>query len=356
LRFVPCPTEDRLNSADQLLLFAEPDWPPDPFDVRVRAEGLYVGCADLYLDARLKVDRCFISHAHTDHACAAHGVTVCTSATARFMRLRLRSGEFDVHPFGRPFPWGDARLTLHPAGHVLGSAQLLVEYGGQRLVYTGDIKLGPSLTCERAKVVPCDVLICESTFGLEKFRFPPVAQARRQIAHLAGELLAADRVPVFLGYSLGRGPELAAILAQAGFEVMVEESIGQHLRVYRELGWFDWPVRPLDPRKARGRVVVTPAGPAAAAIARQVTGAELVYVSGWAMLAGYGRRFGADHAVCLSDHADFDDLLRLAGRTGARKVYVTHGYTRPLRDSLAARGIPSRILNVGAPRRRARSP
>lgn len=335
-----------LNEVNQLLL-GEPDWPPDPFDIRVRAQGLYVGCADLYLDARRKVGRCFVSHAHSDHARAAHGLAICSAATARFMALRFGNASFDVRRFGEPFGLGDARLTLFPAGHVLGSAQLLIEYAGRRLIYTGDIKLRPSLTCERAEVVPCDVLICESTFGVEKFRFPPVKQARQAVVKLAREVISKGRTPVFLGYPLGRGPELAAICAEAGLPVMVHEAIERHLMVYRELGWFGWKVHQLDWRRARGKVVVLTQEAAGPEVKKRLPEVRLIYASGWAMLAGGGRRFGADHAIPLSDHADFDELHRLVELTGAGKVYVTHGYARPLRDSLAARGVPSRTLNVG---------
>jgi putative mRNA 3-end processing factor len=340
-----------LASSDQLLL-GEPDWPSDPFDVQVRAAGLYVGCADLYLDARRRVDRCFVSHAHTDHACALHRRTVCTAPTARFMKQRLGDGPFDVRGYGRPFRLNGVRLTLYPAGHVLGSAQLLVEHEGQRLVYTGDIKLRPSLTCEPAEVVPCDVLICEATYGLPTYSFPPTEAVRRNVVDVARRLIADGRTPVFLGYPLGRGPELSALLADAGIPVMAHESVERHLDVYREFGAFRWNVGRLDPRRARGQAIVVPFGRAADAVCRRVPDPSVIYASGWAVASGRRNRFGADHTIPLSDHADFEELHSLAEQTGAKKVYVTHGYVRPLRDALAARGIPCRTLSLGRPGRR----
>ncbi|MDQ2712473.1 MAG: MBL fold metallo-hydrolase, partial [Acidobacteriota bacterium] len=211
--------------------------------VEFRETGIYLPAIDLWLDNTDTCAATWISHGHSDHARGCHGKVIGTSTTLRFYRMRLWLNEDQEEPelqaleFGESTEWNGARLTAFPASHILGAAQLLIEHGGERLVYTGDIKLRQPLCGETTQAIECDQLIIESTFGLPIYRLLSREQAIEQIVTFARECLADGVTPAFVGYPLGRGQEIVHVLCQAGFRTAVHGAIARFIPVYQENGY-----------------------------------------------------------------------------------------------------------------------
>jgi Cft2 family RNA processing exonuclease len=266
-----------------------------------------------------------------------------TPATLRFYRMRLQMGEDRTEPdtlpleFGESIDWRGARLTALPAGHILGAAQLLVEYGGERLVYTGDIKLRPPLCGETAQLQACDRLIVESTFGLPIYRLLTREEGAERIVSFARTCLDEGATPAFIGYALGRGQEIAHVLTQAGIATAVHGAIAKFIPVYEDYGYRFPGWEPYEAKTISGKalVLVPTHGNVLGASRKNV---RMAYVSGWAALDNARTRSGAEELIPYSDHADFDELLTLVEQSGARQIDAVHGYTEPFAHILQTRG------------------
>ena len=203
-------------------------------------QSLYVAAIDLWIDSMHERDRCYVSHGHSDHA-RVHGTVIASVNSARVCRHRFarRSANevfFEEHAFNEPWTHGEHRLTLFPAGHVLGSSQLLIEGAAGAFVYTGDFKLAPSYTCEAPEVKKCDVLLMECTFGRPQYVFPPRDEIEATIVGFATRALAAGCAPVFFAYSLGKAQEVMAILLRANVPVTAHGAVHAMSRVYEDAG------------------------------------------------------------------------------------------------------------------------
>ena len=198
-------------------------------------DGLYLPELDLWLDADGPRDRCVISHGHSDHI-AEHRSIIATPETARIFRHRRGEAEMETLSYGERRDYGRFALTFFPAGHCLGSAQVLVEADGERLVYTGDIKLRPNVAAEDAVIVPCDTLVMESTFGDPLYRFPPDVATFDRLYAAVDRALSDDRVPVVLAYALGKGQEALSFCCARDYRVTLHGSVWNVAEIYRELG------------------------------------------------------------------------------------------------------------------------
>ncbi len=313
-------------------------------EVEFRSTGIYLPEIDLWLDNTEGCASTWISHGHSDHARGCHGIAIGTPTTLRIYRMRLWKPDDLPEPemrslaFGASMPWNGATLTAFPASHILGAAQLLIEHRGQRLVYTGDIKLRPPLCGDTTEAVPCDRLIVESTFGLPIYRLLDRDAAVEQIVGFAQRCLEEGTVPAFIGYPLGRGQEIVHTLCQAGIRTAVHGAIAKFIPVYQEHGYAFPGWEPYDSQSTFGKalVVVPSHGNVLEASGKNI---RLAYVSGWAALDNARSRSGAEQLIPYSDHADFDELLQLVERTGAGHVDVVHGYTVPFAKILQSRGI-----------------
>jgi Cft2 family RNA processing exonuclease len=228
-------------------------------------------------------------------------------------------------------------LTAYPASHILGAAQLLIEYKNERLVYTGDIKLRKPLAGETTEPVECDRLIIESTFGLPIYKLLERGVAEEAIVRFARECLAEGVTPVFIGYALGRGQEIVHVLCQAGITTAVHGAIAKFIPVYEECGYGFPGWEPYESSATAGKalVVVPSHGAALEASGKSI---RVAYVSGWAALDNARTRAGAEELIPYSDHADFDELLTLVRQSGAKHIDVVHGYTEPFAHILRTRG------------------
>ncbi|MEO8660654.1 MAG: hypothetical protein ABI693_19445 [Bryobacteraceae bacterium] len=324
--------------------------------VEYTPDGILLPDIGLWLDPQQACSAAWISHGHSDHARELHGSVFGTSATLRFYRMRWPEDEGvaqDLHPveFGETVDFGGARLTAYPAGHILGAAQLLVEYGDERLVYTGDIKLRAPLCGATTEIVPCHRLIIESTFGLPIYHFLSADQARGRIVTMARECLEQKTTPVFLGYPLGRGQEIAHVLCTAGVPTAVHGAIARFIPEYEASGYTFPGWRPYENGITGAALVVVPGmRNYLEAAGKRI---RVAYVSGWAALDNARTRANAEELIPYSDHADFEELLALVDGSGAREVDVVHGYTEPFARLLQLRGLTAQAPSAAVQREEA---
>ncbi|MDX2152534.1 MAG: hypothetical protein SFV54_17470 [Bryobacteraceae bacterium] len=319
------------------------------------AAGIHLPEIGVWLDPREARPAAWLSHGHSDHATGLHGMVYGTPDTLRFYRKRWPedpavSQQLQPLPFHQTLEHGGARLTAYPAGHILGAAQLLVEFGGERLVYTGDIKLRPPLCGDATETVACDRLIIESTFGLPIYHFISKEDARQRILDFARECLADSTAPVFLGYPLGRGQEIAHVLTRGGIPAAIHGAIARYIPEYEAAG-YDFPGwQPYDSRDASPRALVVVPGMRnyLEASGRAV---RVAYVSGWAALDNARTRAGAEELIPYSDHASFQELLEMIEATGAKDIDIVHGYTEPFaRYLVTAKGLRASAPQYAAQR------
>ena len=289
--------------------------------------GVLLDDIGLWLDARVPRPVGFVSHAHADHI-ARHDRMFATPATARLAAHRQGAVPTLAIPFGERRDMGGYDATLHPAGHCLGSAQLLVERAGERLVYTGDFKLRASRTSEPPVVVPCETLIMEVTFGEPIYRFPADEEVAAMLCGEIDEALAAGEVPVVIGYALGKSQEALALLVERGYRVAVERSILRIAEIYSDFGVaFAGPgaYEPLGSGPYDGTVLLVPPSALRRAPVRDLARTRTLYLSGWGMSASARYRYGVDRVIPFSDHAGYDELLRYVEESGARRVVTLYG-------------------------------
>jgi Cft2 family RNA processing exonuclease len=322
-------------------------------DILFRPEGIHLPAIDLWLDPRTPVDCAWLSHAHSDHARGLHGTVIATRITAGIYRHRWplpegrRQEVLRLDP-GQTLEFRGARLTALRAAHILGAAQLLIEYNGERTVYTGDIKLADPICGWATEIVPCDRLIVESTFALPIYDFLPADEAKRRIVHFAAESIAAGLVPVFLGYGLGRGQEIVHTLTEAGLPCAVHGAIAGLIPYYEAEGIAFPGWEPYQRRKDETRpLVVTPG--LQDSLAAPPARVRVALVSGWAAVDSARARSGADVLIPYSDHAGFPELLSLIEQTGARRIDIVHGYAEPFARLLRHRGWDAVAAGASAP-------
>jgi putative mRNA 3-end processing factor len=299
--------------------------------------------SSLHLDARRRVECAFVSHAHGDHI-GRHDRTIATAPTLSLMRHRLgepkkRKTEALPAAFRTPFGLGELTLELFPAGHVLGSAQLRVtNKAGVALGYTGDLCTEATHAAEPAEVMPCDVLVVESTFGHPRYVFPPKEETLRAVRRFVDETLGDGVTPVLLGYALGKAQEILKYLSGAGYRCAAHPVVHAVNRVYEAHGVSFPNVRSLPPEGPEaGEVVVAPPHLARSPAMRGVRRRRTAVLTGWAVDGG--RHFHADAAFPLSDHADFPSLVRYAKATGAARVLTVHGFADVLAAALRKEGL-----------------
>ena len=319
----------------------------------------------LYLDARAPRPMSFISHAHADHI-AAHDLAIATPATAEFLAHRLpeivpaiRRVEYrtDIPLNGDGDEDGHAHVRLLPAGHVPGSAMIRVQRDdGESLLYTGDFKLRRCLTVECAEPEPADHLVMESTYGLPMFRFPPRDVVAQELVTRCADALRDGRQPIVLGYSLGKAQEITRVLTDAGLNVTQHGAAFAMTEVYQRLGLRVGAVRRYRYEDFHGRdaidlrergVLVAPPHVARSGFVTRFDRPLRIVCTGWAMLRGAQYRYGVDHAIPMSDHADFAELLELIDRVRPRKIYTHHGYPEFV-DHLRARGLDATLARPDA--------
>jgi putative mRNA 3-end processing factor len=309
----------------------------------LRREGLYCPAGDFHIDPWRPVANAVITHGHGDHARSGMGRYCCSRDTLPILRWRLGEQNYQAFDYGQTFRLGDAQVSLHPAGHVLGSAQVRVQVGDRVWVASGDYKRQPDPTCVPFEVVPCDVFITEATFGLPVYRWPDTAQVAAQIVAWRRACEQRGRPALLYCYALGKAQRVLAELGRFDEPpVFLHGAIQAGVQVYRDAGVAMIATEPVaeQPRGAdyAGRLVLAPPSAAGSTWTRRFQGAEHGFASGWMRLRGNRRRRNYDRGFVISDHADWPDLLATIAQTGARRIIATHGNTDALIRVLNERG------------------
>ncbi len=293
--------------------------------------------------SRLAVDICrrqacgFISHAHADHI-GRHELAFCTPTTGKFYLHRCGAKRrVKELPFRQSIEWNNTRLTTYPAGHILGSAMLHADDGQQTLLYSGDFRLRPSLTAERTELPKADIFVLESTFGRPRYRFPPTEQVHEELVDLVRTILAEEKTPVIHAYVLGKAQEVTRLLTNHGIPVLQHRLVHELSEIYEACGCELGDYQRWNGQTIPGHAVVAPPQNQRGSHVDGLQRPVRIAVSGWALDAGLRHRLQVDHALPMSDHADFDELIEAVETVGADEVYCTHGPSSFV-DSLRERG------------------
>ncbi len=307
---------------------------------------LHIPEIDLWLDSTHVKPFGFVSHGHTDHM-ARHKKILCTPATAEFVRLRMKNPhEIFALPFGETLSINAHQISLHPAGHILGSAQILIRHNGQRLLYTGDFRLGPSRTVEMFEWQSADILIMETTFGKTHYRMPERSQAEDELVETCRTLLRQNRIPIVFAYALGKGQEALKILTDAGLPVAVDQAIARFVPVYEQNNIAFNPYELFDrDQNVSGRILLLPANFRYQRFFKNLSRGYTIYLSGWGMDGNARQRFGVDRVIPLSDHADYQQLWEVVEKVRPQVVYCTHGFPEFVAD-LRASGYQANVLSA----------
>ena len=307
--------------------------------------GIKLTDIDLALDVRRRQPRGFISHAHADHM-ARHEFAYCTPATAKLYQHRFGSRPLRELPYREPIELRTIRLTTYPAGHCLGSAMLLADDGVTRLLYTGDFKLSESATAEATDLPRAEILVIESTYGNPAYRLPPREQVIEQFLTLVLAAFAEGATPVVEAYVLGKSQEVTRILTLAGIPVLQHPLIYEVSQVYRACGVDLGDAHLYVDAPLPGHAVIVPPSRQKTHRLRGLKKTVTFAVTGWAIHPATRGRLGVDHAVPLSDHADYDELFEAIDRVQPREIYCTHGPASFV-DRLREAGLNAHPLDRG---------
>src|SRR5436309_4324285 len=314
--------------------------------IEVRYErGVYLRKQDLWLDPWDAKPFAFVSHAHSDHI-APHEEIILSERTSRLLQHRMPGHRTEhVLPFGENGTVHGLDLMLLPAGHIFGSAQCFLFAGDETLLYTGDFKLRPGKSAEQAQWRHADTLIMETTFGLPRYRFPPTEQVIDQIVAFCRETIEAAQVPVLLGYSLGKAQEILCSLEGAGLTPMLHGSVYQMTRVYEQFGQSFCKYVRYNRNDVAGKVLICPPSANRSPMLEKIPRKRVALISGWAIDPHAVYRYQVDAAFPLSDHADYDDLLRYVELVQPRRVLTLHGFAAAFASDLRARGLEAWALS-----------
>lgn len=322
--------------------------------VQLRPEGLYCPDGDFFIDPWRPVPNAVVTHGHGDHARAGMGCYHTSAEGLPILRWRLGRQDYRPRGYGEPFTLGKARVSLHPAGHVLGSAQVRIEAGGRVWVVSGDYKRQPDPTCSPFEVVPCDTFITEATFGLPIYRWPATVDVAREIVQWRDRCAARGEAAILYCYALGKAQRILAELAPlVDRPVYLHGAIATGVDVYRQAGVAMADTRlvidaegaaPAAGAGFAGELVLAPPSAAGSAWLRRFRKAQQGFASGWMRLRGNRRRRNMDRGFVVSDHADWPDLLRTIHETGAARVIATHGDTHALVRTLNEAGVAAETL------------
>ena len=285
----------------------------------------YIPDIDLHLDAGRQQPYGFISHAHTDHT-ARHKKILSSEATAAFLQTRLKNPVVQTLAFGKYLETGGTRISLHPAGHILGSAQILIENSKGRLLYTGDFRTLPANTVEPFRQVTCDTLIMETTFGQPKYRFPDRKDVLENLDRIIIQKLNEGITPVVLVYPLGKGQEILYHLSRRSYPVAVDYPIIRLAWIYEKFGISFGAYERFRRSEYRSKVLLLPASYRFQNYLKGMEDKYLIYMSGWGMDPSAKFRLGVDEVLPFSDHADFNQLIEFVHQVQPEKVFITHGY------------------------------
>ena len=304
------------------------------------------------IDPVQPVERAIITHGHGDHARRGHGAVLATPDTIAIMKARYgedSAGRFQPLDFGAPLLIDDVEVTLFPAGHILGSAQVRMRYRGETIVDTGDYKRLPDPTAQAFELVECDILVTEATFGLPVFQHPaPADEIRRLLKSVSDNPTRAHLVGA---YALGKAQRVMSLLRQAGYDrpIYLHGAMVELTRLYEERGIALGPTKlAIEATKAElaGQIVIAPPGALKDRWSRRLPDPVLAVASGWMSVKQRARQSGVELPLVISDHADWNELRQTISDTSAREVWVTHGREDALVYWCRQQGLAATPLNI----------
>jgi putative mRNA 3-end processing factor len=315
------------------------------------ARGLYCESGDFFVDPWEPVDRAVITHAHGDHATWGSRAYLTSAPGAGVLRTRLEPGaQISGVPYGEPVTLNGVTVSLHPAGHILGSSQVRIEHQGEVWVVSGDYKTDADPTCIPFEPVRCHTFVTESTFGLPIYRWPPQAEVFDEINAWWRANVAAGKTSLLFGYTLGKAQRLIAGLDPSIGPILTHGAVERIAAEYRKAGVTLPATRyaGTTERKAdsSGAIVIAPPYASASLWARRFGARSTGFASGWMLVRGARRRRSLDRGFALSDHVDWPSLLAAVEATGAGEVWVTHGYTAVVVRWLQERGVDAKAVQT----------
>jgi putative mRNA 3-end processing factor len=314
--------------------------------------GVCCKVAGFHIDPTRPVDKALITHGHSDHARAGHGAVLATQETLDIMRLRHGdnfASTAQAVRYGERIAFGGVTVSFHPAGHVLGSAQICVERDGLRVVASGDYKDRPDPTCTAFELTPCDVFITEATFGLPVFRHH---DAEGEIARLLHSVnLFPERAHLVGAYSLGKAQRLMAMLRAAGYDkpIYIHGALEKITRYYESRGIDLGDIRlarGVNKADLAGTITIAPPSAIGDLWSRRFPDPVAAFASGWMRVRARARQGGISLPLVISDHADWDGLTATIAATGCSEVWVTHGQEDALVHWSKTRGLKARPLDI----------
>ena len=318
--------------------------------LRLTDRGLYCEAADIFIDPWKPVPRALITHAHGDHlvwGCEHYLTTIDGAGIAR-ERLGQYAHHVEAVAYGETRDINGVRISYHPAGHILGSAQIRLEHNGNVWVVSGDYKTDPDPTCAAWEPVRCNTFITESTFGLPIYRWPSQQRVFDEMNAWWSANADAGRVSLLYGYALGKAQRMLAGLDTSIGPILTHGAVEKMTQCYRDAG-VAMPVTTYatlaekSPTWSRA-IVVAPPSADGSTWARRFGPYAAAFASGWMHVRGARRRRGVDRGFTLSDHVDWPQLLSAIDATGAERVWVTHGFTEPVVQWLRAKGLDAQTV------------
>lgn len=318
--------------------------------IEFRKEGFYVPLADVYIDPWRRVAKALITHGHSDHARWGHQQYLCVHQSKPILRHRLGDVAIDSVAFGEEVRINGVKFSFHPAGHIVGSAQIRVEYRGEVWVVSGDYKVENDGISGQFEPIKCHAFISECTFGLPIYSWVDQDQVFAQINQWWAQNHEAGVTTLLTGYSLGKAQRLLAGVDASIGPIYTHGAVEHMTEVLRQNG-VDLPVtRHLNSEVKRtdlgGALVVAPPGATGSGWMKRFKKVSVGGASGWMQLRGARRRGGADRGFVLSDHADWEGLNTAIKETGAEQIFVTHGYTDVFCRWLQSQGYQAQVVKT----------
>lgn len=299
--------------------------------IKLTKSGLYCAAGDFYIDPWLPVKNAIVTHAHADHAYRGSGNYLVTREGEKLYRIRLGfDARLEMLSYGETRSIGGVRISFHPAGHVLGSAQVRVEYKGEIWCVSGDYKLAPDPTCAAFEPVECHNLITEATFALPIYRWQDTKKIAEDINDWWRRNREQDKASILCAYALGKSQRLLASIDSSIGKIFTHGSTQRLNEAYRESG-VDLPetvyAKAVEKKSEfPGSLIVAPPSALGSSWIKRFGKISTAFASGWMIVRGARRRKAVDRGFVVSDHADWDELQTAVKESKAETVFVTHGY------------------------------